>query len=128
MKTPENFSDKVARWIGSTWSIVIHTFFFVGIFALNLVGVSSSDILLILTTAVSLEAIYLAIFIQMTVNQNAEDLEDLEEDLDEIQEELDEYYEEDEKDEEADRARLEHIEKTMESLLQHINELKKNGK
>lgn len=126
MKRPENFADRLARWIGSTQSIVLHTLFFVGIFALRLIGVDSSDILLILTTAVSLEAIYLAIFIQITVNKNYEELEDLEEDLDELQEDWDEYYEEDERDEEQDRKRLEQIEKSLETLLQQINDLKKS--
>lgn len=63
--------------------------------------------LLILTTVVSLEAIYLAIFIQMSVNKNSrdieiiqedvgeiqEDIEDIEEDIDEIQKDVDEIQE-----------------------------------
>ena len=57
-------------------------------FCLRLFNVSSSDVLLILTTVVSLEAIYLSIFIQMTVNQHAEELEEVSEDIEEIQEDV----------------------------------------
>jgi len=45
-------------------------------------------VMLVLTTAVSLEAIYLSLFIQMTVNKNTESLEDVEEDIEEIQEDV----------------------------------------
>jgi uncharacterized protein YoxC len=55
-------------------------------FCLRFFGISSSDVLLILTTVVSLEAIYLSIFIQMTVNQHSEELEEVSEDIEEIQE------------------------------------------
>ena len=89
----ENFSKKVTRWIGSPQSIIVHTVFFVVIFSLHFFGFSSSDILLILTTIVSLEAIYLSIFIQMTVNKHAEELEEVSEDIEEIQEDVDEIQE-----------------------------------
>lgn len=49
--------------------------------------------LLVLTTIVSLEAIYLAIFIQMTVNRHSDELEEVSEDVDEIQEDIDEIQE-----------------------------------
>jgi uncharacterized protein YoxC len=84
----EAISLKLTESIGSTTSLAIHTVLFVGIFALHLFGVGFADILLILTTAVSLEAIYLAIFIQMTVNRNTQSLEEVEEDIDEIQEDV----------------------------------------
>ena len=85
------FSQRVQSWIGSTQSIVIHTILFVTMFALEFFGIDFDTILLILTTAVSLEAIYLAIFIQMTVNQNTRSLQAVEEDIDEIQEDVDEF-------------------------------------
>ena len=50
---------------------------------------ATSDILLILTTIVSLEAIYLSIFIQITVNRNTQSLDDFEADIDEIQSDID---------------------------------------
>lgn len=89
----ENFSRKLIRWIGSLQSIVVHTIFFAGMLGLRLFGVASSDVLLILTTVVSLEAIYLSIFIQMTVNQHAEELEEVSEDIEEIQKDVDEIQE-----------------------------------
>jgi peptidoglycan hydrolase CwlO-like protein len=49
--------------------------------------------LLVLTTVVSLEAIYLAIFIQMSVNRSSENIEDLKEDVEIIQEDIDEIQE-----------------------------------
>jgi peptidoglycan hydrolase CwlO-like protein len=59
-------------------------------FAVPYFGVHIDTVLLVLTTAVSLEAIYLAIFIQMSVNENTESLEEVEEDIDEIQHDVDE--------------------------------------
>jgi low affinity Fe/Cu permease len=89
----EDFSKKLTRWIGSPQSIIIHSIFFVGIFVLRLFGVPASDVLLILTTIVSLEAIYLSIFIQMTVNRHSEELEEVSVDIDEIQKDVDEIQE-----------------------------------
>lgn len=88
----------ITDWIGSTSSIIVHTIFFVGIFALYVFNVKFSDILLILTTAVSLEAIYLAIFIQMTVNRNTQSLVEVEGDIDEIEKDIDKLEEEEAKD------------------------------
>jgi len=86
----EDFSKKLTHWIGSPQSVLIHTIFFAAMFGMRIFGVSSSDVLLILTTVVSLEAIYLSIFIQMTVNQHAEELKEVSVDIDEIQEDVDE--------------------------------------
>ena len=93
----EDFSKKITYWIGSPQSIIVHTIFFVVIFGLRFFGFSSSDVLLILTTLVSLEAIYLSIFIQMTVNkqsrrlkQVSQELEEVSEDIEEIQEDVEE--------------------------------------
>src|SRR3989344_1081066 len=89
-KRLNNFSKKLTRWIGSPQSIFVHTIFFIVIFTLRLLGVSTEDVLLILTTIVSLEAIYLSIFIQMTVNKHSEELEEVSEDIGEIQEDVEE--------------------------------------
>ncbi len=89
----ENFSKKLTRWIGSPQSILLHTLFFIGMFSLRFFDFSSEDVLLILTTVVSLEAIYLSIFIQMTVNQHAQELEEVSEDIEEIQKDVDEIQE-----------------------------------
>ena len=93
MKNLEIISEKLTNWIGTPVSIVIHTIFFIGIFMLKLVGYSIDEILLVLTTAVSLEAIYLSIFIQMSVNKTKTSLASVEKDIDEIQEDVDEIQE-----------------------------------
>ena len=73
----DKLSDKVTCWMGTTNSIVAHTIFFVTALGLILVGVSADIVLLVLTTLVSLEAIYLAIFIQRTVNKQQEDINNI---------------------------------------------------
>ncbi len=92
-KRQQNLSFRMTRWIGSSQSVFLHTVFFIAIFSLRFLGFSLDDILLILTTLVSLEAIYLAIFIQMTINQHGEDLEEVSEDIEEIQKDVDEIQE-----------------------------------
>lgn len=95
MKRPlEKTALTLTRWVGSTQSIVVHTIAFAASFAAVWLGVLTFDrMLLVLTTVVSLEAIYLAIFIQMTVNQTTESLSEVEQNLDEIQEDVDEIQE-----------------------------------
>lgn len=79
------------RWVGSPQSVVLHTLLFAGSFAVAFVGLVDTDrMLLVLTTIVSLEAIYLSLFIQMTVNYQQQSLEEVEHDIDEIQEDIDE--------------------------------------
>lgn len=84
----QSASYNATKFIGTPKSIVAHTLLFIGIFALKFFGISTDDILLVLTTAVSLEAIYLAIFIQMSVNRAAEALEEVEDDIEDIQEDV----------------------------------------
>ncbi len=86
--------EQLTAWIGSPASFVVHTILFSGTFLIGLVGLASwSTILLVLTTVVSLEAIYLAIFIQMAVNRQAMELKEVSRDVDEIQEDIDEIQE-----------------------------------
>ncbi len=122
---------KITDWIGSTSSIVVHTILFVGIFVLRVFKFTTTDILLILTTAVSLEAIYLAIFIQMTVNRNTQSLEEVEEDIDEIQLDIDRLEEEDVKDNVHDTTTiktLDTIQLDLQKLMQDIQHLKEQKK
>lgn len=86
-------SELFTRWIGSVTSLNVHTVIFAGAFISVLFGAPLDKVLLILTTVVSLEAIYLAIFIQMSVNRQEESLQEVEEDIDEIQEDVDEIQE-----------------------------------
>jgi len=90
---PEDNSFKLTRWIGSVPSLAIHTLIFALAFVFVFFGIDLETVLLVLTTAVSLEAIYLAIFIQMTVNRQSESIEEVEQDIGEIQEDIDEIQE-----------------------------------
>ncbi|HMR55041.1 MAG TPA: hypothetical protein PKD34_00400 [Candidatus Doudnabacteria bacterium] len=142
-KTPtriEQVADQFTNWIGSPSSIVVHTILFVAAFGFVWLGAELNTVLLILTTAVSLEAIYLALFIQMTVNKNtksladveedieeiAEDVEGIEKDIDEIEKDIDEIQEdveEIEKDDEEDDLHDEATMKTLNELQGHMQSL-----
>lgn len=139
----EKRAVSLTRSVGSPTSIVVHTFLFVLSFVLAMLGLISFDrMLLILTTIVSLEAIYLAIFIQMTVNRQEDVIAEVENDIDEIQEDLDEIGEEmdeiiedmDELDEEGElddvrkseqKETLKNIYETIQKLAGDIENLKK---
>ena len=83
--------ERITAWIGSIPSLVLHTIAFLLCFVAGAFGlVSWTFMLLVLTTAVSLEAIYLAIFIQMTVNRHTEHLVEVSEDVEDIQEDIQE--------------------------------------
>jgi uncharacterized protein YoxC len=84
----------VTKAIGSPASIIIHTVLFIASFAAADGGYITFDrMLLVLTTIVSLEAIYLSIFIQMSLNYASQSIEEVEKDIDEIQEDIDEMQE-----------------------------------
>lgn len=74
MKNLEHIAESAAEWVGSTISIICHTIAFIIVFLLPLIGLSLNTVLLVLTTIVSLEAIYLSIFVQMTVNKHSKHL------------------------------------------------------
>jgi low affinity Fe/Cu permease len=106
MEKLEKLSERLTVWLGTPVSILVHTFIFIGIFLLKLIGFSVDQILLILTTAVSLEAIYLSIFIQMSVNKTKikiagveKDIDDIQEDVQEISEDIEDINEDDADDE-----------------------------
>ena len=92
----ETFAIKIIKNIGSIWSIMIHTFVFLFFILLILLGYNADKVMLILTTIVSLEAIYLSLFIQMTVNKHSEHIEEISEDVDGIQEDIEELSEDEE--------------------------------
>lgn len=126
----EEFSKKITYWIGSPKSILIHTFFFVGIFSLRFFSISASDILLILTTIVSLEAIYLSIFIQMTVNKHSEELEEVSEDIEEIQKDVEGVSEdigEIQEDVEEIQKDVEEIEEDVGEIQKDVEEIQEEG-
>ena len=141
-KKLEYSADRATQWIGSTASLLVHTIVFITAFILPFLGIAFEKVLLVLTTIVSLEAIYLAIFIQMSVNKNtadiediAEDVEEIQEDIDEIQEDVDEIQEDieeieedsdqDVKIEKKEQKTLESIQSTLAKLQEEIEKLKK---
>jgi peptidoglycan hydrolase CwlO-like protein len=83
--------QKVIIWVGSPASLIVHTLAFVACFSVALLHwVDWNLMLTVLTNVVSLEAIYLAIFIQFSVNQQARSLKGVEEDVESIQEDVEE--------------------------------------
>lgn len=84
-------TDWVMWWIGSIQSLIVHSVIFLTAFLLPVFDIVAVDkMLLVLTTVLSLEAIYLAIFIQMSVNRSQEHIEDIREDIEEIQDDIEE--------------------------------------
>jgi peptidoglycan hydrolase CwlO-like protein len=84
----ESLALKATTWIGSTSSLIVHTIVFIVSFSLVFFGIPIYRVLLVLTTILSLEAIYLSIFIQMSVNRHESKLHEVSEDIDEIQEDI----------------------------------------
>lgn len=142
----------ITRWVGSPASIIVHTVLFAASFLAVALGFIEFDrMLLVLTTVVSLEAIYLAIFIQMTINYQAaaiaeveqdideiqedvqemqedvgeiqEDVEEISEDVDELQEDVEEMSEEEESEEAAEERRKTEQRETLDSIESSIQKL-----
>ncbi len=111
----EKTAEKATRWIGSTKSLAVHTILFVAVFSLPLFGISFDRVLLVLTTLLSLEAIYLGIFIQMSVNKNTKDIEIIQEDVEEIQEDIEEIEE-----------GVEEIEKDVDEIQKDVDEIQED--
>jgi uncharacterized protein YoxC len=118
----EQLALKSTVYIGSLPSLIVHTLFFVGIFSLFWFGFSIDQILLILTTVVSLEAIYLAIFIQMTVNQQARKIEEVSEDVEDIQEDVEEIS----KDIDDIQEDVEDIQEDVEEIHEDVDEIQED--
>ena len=81
----------ITKWIGSPVSVTLHTILFIVSFTIPYAGlVSFERMLLVLTTIVSLEAIYLSIFIQMSINMNNQNIETLSANIEEISDDIEE--------------------------------------
>ncbi len=119
----ENASDKMTKWIGSTNSLFLHTVFFIIMLGLAVYGMDFDKVMLILTTIVSLEAIYLAIFIQMTVNKHTEDLEEVSEDIGEIQEDVEEI----QKDVDEIQEDVDEIQKDVDEIQEDVEEIEEDS-
>ncbi|HEX5774866.1 MAG TPA: hypothetical protein VFY28_02825 [Candidatus Paceibacterota bacterium] len=110
------FIERAVEAVGSTASLVVHSIAFTAFFVIALLGIVSWEImLLVLTTLVSLEAIYLAIFIQITVNRHTLSLKEVEEDIDEIQEDVEELGED-----------VEDIQEDIEEISEDIDEIQED--
>ena len=142
----DKMADSVISWIGSTSSLVFHTLLFITSFLLPLFKVVEfEEMLLVLTTIVSLEAIYLSIFIQMSVNKSnkhievikedvneiqedideiQEDIDEIQEDIDEIQEDIDEIADDEEEDEHKEKDQKVILKSNVSNNKQEIKELK----
>lgn len=138
----ERIALRIIHNIGTSTSILIHTILFIVPFILIFFGVSVDRVLLVFTLIVSLEAIYLSLFIQMSVNIQTKKIldgvENIQEDVGEIQEDVGEIQEgvediqEDQEDEEEDDKDIQEIKKTLKQLMKinttlfnEINDLKK---
>jgi uncharacterized membrane protein len=112
--------EKMIVWVGSITSLVLHTVAFIAFFviaAMHLVGWDT--MFLVLTTVVSLEAIYLSIFIQFSVNRQAASLKEVEEDVESIQENVEEL----EEHVEGIKEDVEEIEEHVEGIKEDIEEI-----
>ncbi len=108
--------EQAVAAIGSVYSLLAHTVVFVGFFLSALIGFIEWEImLLVLTTIVSLEAIYLSLLIQITVNRHTESLKEVEEDIEEIQEDVEELGED-----------LEDIQEDIEEISEDIDEIQED--
>lgn len=115
--------EQIIAGIGSIWSIGAHTVVFALCFIAAAVGLIAWELmLLVLTTVVSLEAIYLALFIQITVNRNTASLKDVEEDIEELGEDLEELSE----DVEDIQEDIEEIQEDVEEISEDIDEIQED--
>jgi len=115
-KIMEAGASNITKWIGSTPSVLLHTILFIISFILPYLGlVSFERMLLFLTTIVSLEAIYLSIFIQMSINMNNQNIELIQEDIEELGEDIEELGED-----------IEEIGEDIEELGEDIEEIQKD--
>ncbi len=115
--------EKVIVWIGSPASLVLHTLVFIAFFAVPLLGMLSWETMFaVLTNVVSLEAIYLAIFIQMSVNRQAASLKEVEENVEELGENVESIQE----DVEELGEDVEELGEDVEELGENVEELGEN--
>ncbi|HEX4860406.1 MAG TPA: DUF1003 domain-containing protein [Rhizomicrobium sp.] len=108
--------ERAIVWIGSPISLALHTVIFIAFFVAPMTAIISWDSMFaVLTNVVSLEAIYLAIFIQMSVNRQAATLKGVEEDVGDIQEDVEELGE-----------NVEELGENVEELGENVEELGEN--
>ena len=112
----KHWASNITKWIGSSTSVLLHTMLFLLSFVLPYMGfVSFERMLLVLTTIVSLEAIYLSIFIQMSINLNNQNIEIIQEDIEEIGEDIEEIGED-----------IEEIQKDVDEIQEDVVEIQED--
>jgi low affinity Fe/Cu permease len=118
----ERNAESATKWLGSTSSLIFHTILFIVAASLPFFGIPFDVVLLVVTTAVSLEAIYMNIFIQMAVNKNTADIEEIQEDVDEIQEDIEEIGE----DVDEIQKDVDEIQEDVEGIEKDVDEIQKD--
>jgi septal ring factor EnvC (AmiA/AmiB activator) len=122
-KVLEKGAANITKWVGSTASVVLHTLLFITAFIIPYLGLMSFErMLLVLTTIVSLEAIYLSIFIQMSINMNNQNIEIIQEDIEELGEDIEEIGE----DIEELGEDIEEISEDIEEIQKDVDEIQKD--
>ena len=127
----EKIADNFISWIGSTQSLLTHSVLFLLFLLFGVLGVDGDKIMLVLTTIVSLEAIYLAIFIQMSINRNTESLVEVEKDIDEIQEDFEDIAEDVEEIQTGVgkiKSDVDEIQEDVEDIVEDVGEMQKVDK
>lgn len=125
----EKVAFKIIQWIGSTNSLITHTLFFIVGFILYFSELfNKNTILLIITLLVSLEAIYLSIFIQMSVNSQTQKLQDVADDVEEIQVNVEEIQETVDDEDEEDDEDIREIQETLNKLMKEVLLIKRKNK
>lgn len=114
----EKLSFKLAKWIGSPLSLCLHTLVFGGFFILRYLGFVNNTILIFITAAVCLEAIYLVIFVQMVVKNNTQNLALVQSSVEEIKQE--------EKEVHKLMVNILHLAHQMKTIQQEIDILRKS--
>ncbi len=116
----EKLVERITAWVGSLPSLVVHTLLFVGAFAVAFFDIAPWDtVLLVMTTIVSLEAIYISILIQMSVNRQAQELHEVSEDVEDIQEDVEEIS----KDVDEIQEDVEEISEDVDEIQEDVEEL-----
>lgn len=113
---PKTLIERFIESVGSVPSLAVHSVLFIAVFSLSIFGLVDWQIMLLgLTTVISIEAIYLALFIQIAVNRNTAQLREVEEDIDEIQEDVEELGED-----------MDEIQEDIEEISEDIDEIQED--
>jgi uncharacterized membrane protein len=122
--------EKVTNIMGSIGSIIVHTFLFLFFLLLPVfTSIPTEKALLILTTIVSLEAIYLALFIQISINRQSQIIDEVSESMDEISEDVEEIQrdvDEIQEDVEEIQEDVEEVSKDVEEISEDVEDIQED--